>query len=63
LDRGNWVEKAPIARITVESVHHGMNDQSDYAIFVRSDLAGEYISMTDKIWDYSLKFQEPEVSQ
>jgi hypothetical protein len=57
------VDKAPIARITVESIHYGMNDQSDHAVFVRSDLAGEYVSMTVKTRDYSLKFQEPEVSQ
>jgi hypothetical protein len=63
LDRGDWVEKAPIARITVESVHYGMNDHFDHAVFVRNDLAGEYVSMTVKTRDYSLKFQEPEVSQ
>ena len=57
------MEKATIARITVESVHYGMNDHFDHAVFVRNDLAGEYVSMTVKTRDYSLKFQEPEVSQ
>jgi hypothetical protein len=57
------MEKAPLARIMVEGIHYGMNDQSDRVIFVRSDLAGESVSTTEKTWNYSLKFQEPEVSQ
>ena len=46
--------------MTLESIRFWMRDQSNHAVFVRSDLMAEHVPKADKALDYSLKFQELE---